>query len=405
MTLRPAVLSLLVTAHVFAATLPGVRVETIAPSIGFTTSVAVDSTGVIYYTSTSGDVFRLDGSRSVKVASLPTRSQGDAGLLGMALLDDHTAAVHYSNVELTREIVSRVDLVTGVETKLAEFVADISSPSRPVSEEHHGGNVTVAPDGSIFFAIGDFGGGAVAADPLWPAGKVWRIQPDGTAEQFARGIRNAYDMAWDEERQRLILGDNGPVRGDEINVVVKGDYLGWPYTFGDQEPVRGAVPPLYVFSETVAPTGVVKLSSRNQFLRGYLMGGFSTSAIYWIPDVDARPLPDPVALIEREVMRLVIDVTQAPNGDIIFTTFDSIHRLVMPAAGDCNGDGVRDSRDATAIVEELKDAEVQPLQVLHLGSNRGSLGCDANGDRLVDRDDLALIAQFAVPRTRVLRTR
>lgn len=395
-------LSFLVAAHATAATLPGVRVETIAPAVGFTTSVVVDSSGVIYYTSTSGSIYRLDGSSSIQIASLPTRWQGDAGLLGMALLDDRTAAVHYTNVELTREIVSRVDLLTGVETKLAEFIADISSPSRPVSEEHHGGNVTVAPDGSIFFAIGDFGGGAVAADPLWPAGKVWRIHPDGSTEQFARGLRNAYDMAWDDEHQRLILGDNGPVRGDEINVVVKGDYLGWPYTFGNQEPVREAVPPRYVFKETVAPTGVAKLDQRNAYLRGYLMGGFVTSAIYWIPDIDVFPLPDPVALIEQEV-DLVIDVTQAPNGDIIFSTFDSIHKLVMPAAGDCNGDGLRDARDAAAINDELKDGQTQSLQTLHLGEHRGSFGCDANGDQLVDRDDLDLIAQFAISRKRAVR--
>jgi glucose/arabinose dehydrogenase len=379
-------------------------VETIAPAIGFTSSVAVDSTGTIYYTSTSGSIYRLDGANSVPVATLPTVSQGDAGLLGMALINDRTAAVHYTNPELTREVVSRVDLVSGHETKLAEFAADITNPSRPVSLEHHGGNVTVAPDGSIFFAIGDFGGGAIAADPAWPAGKIWRIWPDGRTEMFARGVRNSYDMAWDDERQRLVAGDNGPVQGDEINFIRKGDYLGWPYTFGNQEPVPGAEAPTYVFRETVAPTGIVKLNDTNRVLRGYLLGGFVTSAIYWIPDPEVRPLPDPIALIEKE-KKLVIDVTQAPNGDIIFCTFDSIHRLILPEPGDCNGDGLRNALDVSAINAELEEGFAQQVQNVHRGDHRSSLGCDANGDLLVDWRDQELIAQFGVPRLRAVRSR
>jgi hypothetical protein len=159
-----------------------------------------------------------------------------------------------------------------------------------------------------------------------------------------------------------------------------------------------------VFRETVAPTGIVKLNQTNRVLRGYLLGGFVTSAIYWIPDPEVRPLPDPIALIEKE-KKLVIDVTQAPNGDIIFCTFDSIHRLILPEPGDCNGDGARDLLDVSAIDAELQDGFAQLVENLHRGDHRGSLGCDANGDLLVDWRDQELIAQFGVPRQRAVRSR
>jgi glucose/arabinose dehydrogenase len=386
------------------AILPGYRVEKIASVNGFSTSVAVTSTGTIYYTSTSGDIFRLDGATSVKVATLPTLSQGDAGLLGMALINDTTAAVHYTNPELTREIISRVNLLTGAETVVAEFIADMTNPSRTVSAEHHGGNPTVAPDGSIFVAIGDFGGGAIAADPAWTAGKVWRIHPDGHTEMFARGLRNVYDLAWDEAGQRLILADNGPVRGDEINVIRKGDFGGWPWTWGDLEPVGGSVAPKYVFPATIAPTGVAKLNDAHPYLRGYLFAGFMTAGIYHVSNIDADPFVPPVALLTRETS-LMIDVTQAPNGDVIFATIDSIYRLVPPRRGDCNGDGVLDARDGEALTRELQDAEVQPASAVHAGQHIASMGCDANADGLVNVADRTVIARFGTVRPRAVRLR
>ncbi|HEX8154440.1 MAG TPA: PQQ-dependent sugar dehydrogenase, partial [Thermoanaerobaculia bacterium] len=190
MTLRLFLLAVLAALPLGASTLPGFRIETLAPSNGFVTSIAIDSRGTIYYTSSGGGLFRLDGSASTRVATLPTKFEGNAGLLGMALLDDRHAAVHYTNTTLTREIVSRVDLTTGRETVLVAFINDITGPERPVSPEHHGGNPSVGADGSIYVGIGDFGGGAIAELPEWPAGKIWRIRPDGQAEQFARGVRN-----------------------------------------------------------------------------------------------------------------------------------------------------------------------------------------------------------------------
>lgn len=395
---------LLVSLPLDASLLPGYRVEKIASVTGFATSVVVASDGTIYYTSASGDIFRVEGISSIKVATLPTLSQGDAGLLGMALISDTTAAVHYTNPAMTREVISRVDLVTGSETIVAAFIADITDPSRTVSAEHHGGNPIVAPDGSIFVAIGDFGGGAIAADPAWPAGKVWRIYPDGRTELFARGLRNVYDMAWDEAGQRIILGDNGPVRGDEINVLQKDDHAGWPYTWGDEAPVTGTVAPRYTFPTTIAPTGVSKLGETHPYLRGYLFAGFMTAGIYHVPDIDATPFPAPTPLLTRETS-LMIDVTQAPNGEVIFATIEAIYRLIAPRRGDCNGDGLLDALDAAALARELLDAPSQAVSSVHRGAYIASMGCDADADGLVTAADAGLINRFGNTRPRAVRMR
>jgi len=326
-------LILLFTATAFASTMQGVRVELLGSTAGFGSSIAVDSHRNIYYTTTSGSLFRFDPAtkQSLSIAQVDTVGIGDSGLLGMALIDDWTAVVHYTSPGQTYDVISRIDLTTGEETVLHRFVADITMPGRSTSGEHHGGNPSVAADGSIFVGIGDYGGGLIASIPEWNAGKIWRIYPDGSAEQFARGVRNPFDMAFDVARQRLFVPDNGAAVDDEINLITFGANCGWPFTAGKGPAVDGGTSPLYVFSRIVAPTGVVQLSGRNRVLHsGYLIGAFVTKAIYWVPDIDVRPLPDPIPLIQGETS-FVIDVAEGSDGEIYFTTGNAIYHLAITA--------------------------------------------------------------------------
>src|SRR5581483_7002201 len=136
---------------------------------------------------------------------------------------------------------------------------------------------------------------------------------------------------WDAERQRLIASDNGDLADDEINIIHDGDFCGWPYTMGHEPAIAGAVAPVYTFPVIVAPTGMIALSGRNPVLRsGYLLASFVTRALYLIPDIDARPLPDPIPLIQGET-GAIIDVAEEPDGDIDFVTGNAVYRLVVPA--------------------------------------------------------------------------
>jgi glucose/arabinose dehydrogenase len=400
-------------ASAHAATLPGFRVETLARTNGFVSSVATDSKGTIYFTTTNGWIHRVDGTEATKVATLPTRSGGNGGLLGMAMLDDDTAAVHYTTwnhltgeyARVLDDVVSKIDLRTGAETVLATFVCDVDNRERGASSEHHGGNLTVAPDGSIFVGIGEYGSYIIAQLPEWNAGKIWRIAPNGTTTQWARGVRNPYDVAWDPERQRLLVADNGSDGGDEIHVVAEGDNCGWPHTYGNEEPYAGAVAPVYVFPETVAPTGLLRLSGANPMLRrGFLAGAFVTRALYYFPPSLAEAIP-----ITEEFDEFVIDVAEGPNGEIILATAmggtSSIHRIEVPRRGDCNGDGFADSRDALSLTHEIADGEAHPMIRAQEGDYPGSWGCDANADGVIDEKDISALWNMLTPRRRSVRSR
>lgn len=385
-------LLLLLSIRLDAATLPGLRVESLGPTAGFASSLAIDSQGTIYYSTTAGGIYRLGQSNAI--AMVVTNAIGNSGLLGMALLDDRTAVVHYTTPGQTYDVVSKIDLVTGAETLLHAFACDIEIPERGSNSEHHGGNPSVAPDGSIFVGIGDFGGGLIASLPDWNGGKVFRIAPNGSVTQFARGLRNPFDTAWDVDSRRLVIADNGPVGGDEIHVVSEGAYCGWPFTYGHTPPVFGGAAPDFVFDDTVAPTGIVRLNGANPFLRrGYLVGAFVTKAIYYFPDLDAHPIPEPVTLFDHEA-GFVIDIAQSASGDIYFTNGKAIYRLNPPPRGDCNGDGIANAADLASLSLELADGDPHSALDAPNGSYRGSWGCDADGDGMIQFEDVPALAKI-----------
>jgi glucose/arabinose dehydrogenase len=398
-------LALSISAALHASTLPGFRVQKLGtvPAGEFLSSVAVDSHGTIYFTTTAGNVYRFAAAGSTPVAHVNTVAVGDSGLLGMALRDDRTAVVHYTTENQTYDVISSIDLTTGAESVLLSLVADKDLPSRGSSPEHHGGKPSIARDGSIFVGVGDYGGGWVASQPDWNGGKVWRILPDGTAHWYARGFRNPFGVVFDDANERLIASDNGAAVDDEINVVHDGDFCGWPFTSGNGPLVDGAIAPAYVFPAIVAPTGITALNDKEPLLNhGYLLGSFVAKAIYYIADVDARPL-QPIALMQGDAGP-IIDVTQAATGEIYFGTGTAIWRFFVPQQGDCNGDGLLDGRDLTALAAELADGHgSEPATAAPGGSIAGSWGCDVNADGVIDARDLTALESIVSGRPRVAR--
>lgn len=410
--LRPAVTLLLLIFGpvVQAETLPGFRVERLGTARGFVTSVVVDARGTIYLTTTDGWIQRLDGGTGVPVAVLPTKAGGNGGLLGMALRDDRTAVVHYTTWAGQRvldDVISEVDLVSGAERVLQAFPCDVENRANGASSEHHGGNPAIAPDGSIFVGIGDYGGRVASQRPDWHGGKIHRIGRDGRSTQFALGLRNPFDLAWDPDMQRLVVADNGPTAGDEIHIIDQGANCGWPETYGNEPPKSGMVVPDYVFPDTVAPTGLARMTGANPLLmRGYLLGAFVTKALYYFPDLESRPIADPPAIIEG-FDEFIIDVTQATDGSIYFATAamtgTAVWRLVVPRRGDCNGDGFIDSRDIFALLRELDDARSQQMVGAQNGAHRGSWGCDVTADGVIDAEDLQRLAAKLMKKRAVRR--
>lgn len=183
-------------------------------------------------------------------------ASGEMGLLGLAF--------HPNFSENGRFFVNHTSDAGGRHTVIAEYAADPGSDQAdPNSEKvlltiaqpfpnHNGGQLAFGPDGHLYIATGDGGGGD---DPLNNGqkldtllGKILRIDVDrqdaglayavpadnpfvdragAETEIWAYGFRNPWRFSFDVTAGLLYAGDVGQGKREEIDVVEKGKNYGW----------------------------------------------------------------------------------------------------------------------------------------------------------------------------------
>ena len=101
---------------------------------------------------------------------------------------------------------------------------------------HHGGRILFGPDRKLYLMIGDEGNPANAQDLASTAGKILRLNANGSpatgnpfpnSPVFAYGLRNTIGFDFDPATGTLWETDNGPECNDELNRVVAGGNYGW----------------------------------------------------------------------------------------------------------------------------------------------------------------------------------
>lgn len=145
---------------------------------------------------------------------------------------------------------------------------------------HFGSRIVEAPDGTLFFSIGDRGEMDRAQDIADPAGSVLRINRDGSIPQdnpfvgredaapeiWSIGHRNIQGAVFDPLTKALWTVEHGARGGDEVNRPEAGKNYGWPVVAygrhysgmqigrGTQAP--GYEQPLYYWDPSIAPSGM-----------------------------------------------------------------------------------------------------------------------------------------------------
>jgi len=384
----------------FADILPGFGLEKVADAQGFVTSLAFDADGTLHYSVRDGGIYRLDEGVSSLVANVETWNAGNAALLGIAFLPSGEIVTHHVAPDRTGDVVAKIDLATSETVTLAFFPC----PSTTCQTEHHGGNPLVRADGTIFVAIGDLAVPNRVQNPASSSGKIFSISPQGDVTLFALGFRNPFDLAWDEVFGRLIVGDNGSVANDEICFVEQDENHGWPLSMGSEPVPFGVTAPVYAFAETVAPTGLalVSGSSGNFFYRGLLVGAWVSEALYYFPSYGAADIAPPAAVIFREAGS-VIDVVQSLEGAVYVATASEIFHLTTPILGDANGDRIVNRDDLDALSLELLDGDGVAAARCHEGLQLSTLGADVNRDGEINALDIVSLHELLKTRRRGVR--
>jgi YVTN family beta-propeller protein len=267
--------------------LPGVISEPFVPGAEFPVSMVFTPDGRTFYSE-----YRTGRIRVVdKGKLLPTpfyqfgvSDQPEAGLLGLTLdpafEKNHYVYVFYTEVagggpqsggpNGPNQLVRLTD-ANSRGTALTSILKDI--PSGPI---HNAGTLHFGPDGKLFVSVGDNQAGSSAQDLTTLAGKILRINPDGSippdnpfvgqpgklGQIWAYGLRNPYGFDFHPITHQIFATENGPGDNDELNVIVPGGNYGWPPSGFQYRP--DMVDPIAVFNPTIGPTGLT-FNTGNQF--------------------------------------------------------------------------------------------------------------------------------------------
>ncbi|PTX53708.1 glucose/arabinose dehydrogenase [Melghirimyces profundicolus] len=229
-------------------------------------------------------------SRSELRLSKPVHHKGEGGFLGLALHPDRKSqdwlfAYHtYRDQGETKNRVILLEKKKGVWTEKKALLEDI-----PGGFIHNGGRLGIGPDGKLYITTGDAGRENMAQNLKSLAGKILRINPDGTiptdnpfkgSPVYSYGHRNPQGLAW-TDNGRMYSSEHGPSGSesgrDEINRIQAGKNYGWPVIKGDQKK-KGMVSPLYQSGkDTWAPSGMAYLDGKLYVagLRGEQVRSFS----------------------------------------------------------------------------------------------------------------------------------
>ncbi|MFB6166913.1 MAG: sorbosone dehydrogenase family protein [Candidatus Nanohaloarchaea archaeon] len=124
---------------------------------------------------------------------------------------------------------------------------------------HDGGRLEFGPDGKLYVTAGD------ATHEYWAqqkdilAGKILRLNPDGSIPEgnpfdspvYSYGHRNPQGLAW--VNGTLWATEHGDTRHDELNRIVKGGNYGWPVIEADMSREGMREPEIYAEGTTWAP--------------------------------------------------------------------------------------------------------------------------------------------------------
>ena len=274
--------------------------------------------------------------------------EGEGGLLGLAV-DPNFASnglfyVYYSYKEASGALSNRV--VRWRDTGQTAENPTIILEGIPGNRIHNGGRLKFGPDGKLYVTIGDAASRILAQDISSLAGKILRINSDGTipadnpipgSPVYSYGHRNPQGLAWHPETGDLFATEHGPVGHDEVNLIVPGGNYGWPEVGGD-ETGEGFIPPvLHSGIETWAPSGaafydgdVMPAHWQGRLLFAALRG----QRIVWVdfqePDYQHVQREDSIFVRLHGRIR---DVVLGPDGHLYFLT-NNLDGRGRPREGD-----------------------------------------------------------------------
>ena len=197
-------------------------------------------------------------------------------------------------------------------------------------------------------------------NPANHAGKVLRLNDDGTApadnpfvgkagykpEIYALGIRNSLGLFVHPQTGELWEHENGPMGGDEINIIKAGKNYGWPVvsygraysgdltgdTSGPLTPDHNAPdmePPFLFWVPSIAPSGFLYYTGeRFESWKGNLFVGGMRGTVLQRIVLNAKGQPVTREPMLTDLKQRIRDIRQGPDG-LIYALTDENHGAIL----------------------------------------------------------------------------
>jgi glucose/arabinose dehydrogenase len=259
-------------------------------------------------------------------------AEGEGGLLGVALdpsfVSNGLVYLDYTARTPAGGAVNRVVRYRESGSRLAERVVLLDNI--PANVIHDGGRIRFGPDRLLYITAGDAANDQLAQDVASLAGKILRINPDGTTPRgnpfsspvYSYGHRNPQGIDWHPSTGELWESEHGATGNDEINAIDLGVNYGWPLIEGNQT-MPGMREPIAFYNPAIAPSGA-------SFYRGQRFTQFSNNLfvatlrgthllrIRFDPAVPRR-IVGQERLLDSQFGR-IRDVVSGPDGYLYFCT-------------------------------------------------------------------------------------
>ena len=244
--------------------------------LNFPVGMALASDGRVFFNERLTGKIRIINPQwqlvPTEFCQISVSTNGEQGLLGLTLdsafAQNHFVYVYYTAPGATKNRVVRYTESSGSCTNETPILDDL-----PVSANHNGGIIQFGPDGKLYVIIGDVQNTANSQSLASLAGKILRVNPDGSAPSdnpfiananqnakkvFSLGHRNSYGFTFHQHTGHLWETENGPGDNDEINRAIAGGNYGWP-TVGGIAGNPNFRDPILAYTPTIAPTGIISI--------------------------------------------------------------------------------------------------------------------------------------------------
>ncbi|MFY8095942.1 MAG: PQQ-dependent sugar dehydrogenase [Niveispirillum sp.] len=331
-----------------------VKVTVVAEGLDTPWAIAFMPDGRILVTERIGNVRVIKDGKLLPepISGLPKIEEvRQGGLLDIALDPDYSQNrfVYLSFIEKAEKgpDAKPRDQDKGIRTVIARFTDDgtafkdmkvLFKGSLVDSGLHFGSRFAFDKEGHIYFGIGDRGAQNRAQDLMDAAGKVFRLNRDGTVptsnpfvgrsdalpETFTYGNRNPQGLATQPDTGLIWESEHGPQGGDEINILRPGTNYGWPVItygktyglgrkIGEGTEKEGMAQPELYFVPSLALAGMTFYEGGAlPFWRGDLIVGLLAGGIARL-DVEGDKVVATERLLTDELHR-TRDVAVGPDG-------------------------------------------------------------------------------------------